>query len=148
MGLSKIRTTLLASAVSSEESALAKKRIATTPEGAIAIGRRLAELRKAKGLTQVDVGAALGIAQGLLSKYECGDLLLHGELIIQFARVLGVSSDDILGIDSRRAKPAVPAIDKTLARRLAQLQALPRRDRDTLLRTLDAFLVKSSARAA
>jgi len=135
-------------AVDMEDSVLGRKRIATTPEGAAAIGQRLAEIRKAKGLTQVDVASGLGIAQGLLSKYEGGALLLHGELIIQFARVLGVSSDDILGIDSRRAKPAVPAVDKTLARRLAQLQALPRRDRDALLRTLDAFLAKSSVRAA
>jgi transcriptional regulator with XRE-family HTH domain len=130
-----------------EESVLAKKRVATTPEGARAIGERLAGLRKAKGLTQVDVAGALGLAQGLVSKYETGDLLLHGELIVEFARVLGVSADDILGIHSRRAKPALPAVDKTLARRLAQLQALPRRDRDALLRTLDAFLAKS-ARAA
>jgi hypothetical protein len=74
-------------------------------------------------------------------------LLLHGELIVEFARVLGVSADDILGIHSRRAKPALPTVDKTLARRLAQLQALPRRDRDALLRTLDAFLAKSSRAA-
>ena len=127
-----------------EESALAKKRVATTPEGAQAIGHRLASLRKAKGLTQVDVAGATGLAQGLISKYETGDLLLHGELIVEFARVLGVSADDILGIESKRSKPALPAVDKTLARRLAQLQTLPRRDRDALLRTLDAFLAKSS----
>lgn len=104
--------------------------------------------RYTKGLTQVDVASGLGIAQGLLSKHVGGALLLHRELIIQFARVLGVSSDEPLGINSRRAKPSVPAVDKRLARRLAQLQASPRRDRDALLRTVDAFLAKSSARAA
>ena len=74
-------------------------------------------------------------------------LLLHGEPIVEFARVLGVSSDDILGIHSRRSKPALPAVDKTLARRLAQLRTLPRRDRDALLPTLDAFLAKSDRAA-
>jgi transcriptional regulator with XRE-family HTH domain len=131
---------------STEESALAKKRVITTREGARAIGQRLSALRKAKGLTQVGVAEALGLAQGLVSKYETGDLLLHGELIIEFARVLGVSADDILGIERHRAiRPTVPAVDRTLARRLAQLQALPRRDRDALLRTLDAFLSKAQA---
>ena len=133
--------------VGMEESAIMKKRAASTPDGARAIGERLSGLRKAKGLTQIDVAQALDITQTLISKYERGDLLMHGELIAQFAGVLGVSADDILGIESRRAKPALPAVDKTLARRLAQLQALPRRDRDALLRTLDAFLAKS-ARAA
>lgn len=147
MAASESGRTLPVQVIGREESVLAKKRVATTPEGARAIGERLAGLRKAKGLTQVDVAGALGLAQGLVSKYETGDLLLHGELIVEFARVLGVSADDILGIHARRAKPALPAVDKTLARRLAQLQALPRRDRDALLRTLDAFLAKS-ARAA
>jgi transcriptional regulator with XRE-family HTH domain len=144
MGTSERGRTLPVQLTGREESVLAKKRVATTPEGAQAIGHRLGSLRKAKGLTQVDVAGATGLAQGLISKYETGDLLLHGELIVEFARVLGVSADEILGIESKRSRPALPAVDKTLARRLAQLQTLPRRDRDALLRTLDAFLAKSS----
>lgn len=145
MGASHSGGTVPTVFVGMEESVFMKKRAASTPEGARAIGQRLASLRKAKGLTQIDVALALDITQTLISKYERGDLLIHGELIAEFARVLGVSADDILGIESRRAKPALPAVDKTLARRLAQLQALPRRDRDALLRTLDAFLSKSRA---
>lgn len=145
MGFRKCGGTVL-TVVSMEESALMKKRAASTPEGTRAIGERLAALRKAKGLTQIDVAQALEITQTLISKYERGDLLLHGELVAQFAGVLGVSADDILGIEKKRAShAAVPVIDKTLARRLAQLQALPRRDREALLRTLDAFLAKSKA---
>ena len=145
MGFRKSGGTVL-TVVSMEESALMKKRAASTPEGTRAIGERLAALRKAKGLTQIDVAHALEITQTLISKYERGDLLLHGELVAQFAGVLGVSADDILGIEKKRASHAsVPVIDKTLARRLAQLQALPRRDREALLRTLDAFLAKSKA---
>lgn len=128
-----------------EESAIMRKRAASTPDGARLIGERLASLRKAKGLTQIDVAQALDITQTLISKYERGDLLMHGELIAQFAGVLGVSADDILGIETKHSRPALPAVDKTLARRLAQLQALPRRDRDALLRTLDAFLSKAKA---
>ena len=141
----------LPAVVGMEESALAKKRVITTREGAQAIGQRLSAIRKAKGLTQIDVANTLGITQTLISKYERGDLLLHGELIVEFAELLGVPTDEILGVERKRgarAGPAAPIIDKTLARRLAQLQALPRRDRDALLRTLDAFLVKSRAHAA
>lgn len=145
MGVSHSRGTVPA-VVGMEESAFMKKRAASTPEGARAIGDRLAALRKAKGLTQIDVAQALDITQTLISKYERGDLLIHGELIAQFAAVLRVSADDILGIERRHAaKGAVAPVDKTLARRLAQLQALPRRDRDALLRTLDAFLSKAKA---
>lgn len=146
MGLLKTGATL-PSFIGMEESAIMRKRAASTPDGARLIGERLASLRKARGLTQIDVAHALDITQTLISKYERGDLLLHGELIARFAALLGASADDILGIVSKRARPSVPAVDKTLARRLAQLQALPRRDRDALLRTLDAFLAKSSRAA-
>lgn len=151
MRLKKSGRTLPMRLIGMEESVLAKKRVATTREGAQAIGRRLSGIRKAKGLTQIDIAKALHVAQGLISKYERGQLLLHGELIVQFAGLLGVPTDEILGVERKRgprAAPAAPIIDKTLARRLAQLQALPRRDRDALLRTLDAFLVKSRAHAA
>lgn len=135
-----------------EESAFMKKRVATTREGAQAIGRRLAALRKAKGLTQIDLAQALDITQTLISKYERGDLLLHGELIAQIAGILRVSADELLGVQLRAPRAAAPAVapivNKTLARRLAQLQALPRRDRDALLRTLDAFLLKARPHAA
>lgn len=132
--------------IGTEESAFMRKRAASTTDGARLIGERLSALRKAKGLTQIDVAQALDITQTLISKYERGDLLMHGELIAQFAGVLGVSADDILGIEKKRTShAAVPVVDKTLARRLAQLQALPRRDRDALLRTLDAFLSKSKS---
>lgn len=137
----------LPATVGKEESVLARKRIAATPGGALAIAERLTAFRKAKGLTQVDLAQRLHSTQAVISKYERGELLLHGELIAQLAAILRVSADDLLGVASRRRAGAapLPTVDKTLARRLAQLQALPRRDRDALLRTLDAFLSKSRA---
>ena len=36
------------------------------------IGRRLAELRLAAGLTQKDVARALGVAQTFIARVECG----------------------------------------------------------------------------
>jgi len=88
-------------------------------------------------------------AQSLVSKYERGELLIHGEPIAQLATILDISADDILGIErKRKTRMAVPAptVDRGLARRFAQVQSLPRRDRDALLRTLDAFL--AAARGA
>ena len=107
-------------------------------------------LGKARGLTQAGLAEALGATQAAISKYERGDLLLHGQLIAQLSAVLRVSADELLGV-SRSRKAAVslaPVVDKTLARRLAQLQQLPRRDREALLRTLDAFLGRAGPRAA
>jgi transcriptional regulator with XRE-family HTH domain len=128
-----------------------KKRVVTTPEGAQAIALRLSTLRKARGLTQVDVAASLGISQALVSKYEKGELLLHAELLARFATLLRASADDLLGLGRKRsaavAAPA-PVVDRGLARRFALIQSLPRRDRDALARTIDAFLGARHGRAA
>jgi len=92
-----------------------------------------------------------GVADGS-PKYERGDLLVHGELIVLFATALDVSSDDILGIERKRkvrvAAPT-PDVDRGLARRFALVQSLPRRDRDALTRTIDAFIAaRHGGRAA
>ena len=60
----------------------------------------------------------LGVLHGNTSDYERGELRLHGELLVKLARILKVSADEIL--------------DK-----------LSKRDREALVRTLDAFLSKT-----
>ena len=73
-----------------------------------------------------------------------GELRIHGEPLIKFATILGVSADEILGLE----KPATngPVKNRRILRRLHQLDKLPKRDQDALLRTVDAFLTKAPLR--
>jgi transcriptional regulator with XRE-family HTH domain len=152
MGLLETGRTVPAVTVGEEASVLAKKRVITTTEGARAIGRRLSEFRKARGITQVELAERLAVSQAVISRYERGDLLLHGELIATLAGILRVSTDDLLGVQSTRtrtAAPAAPLVDKGLARRFALLQSLPRRDKETVSRTIDALVAaRTGGRAA
>ena len=68
-----------------------------------ALGRSLANLRKAKGLTQKDLAQKLGVTQSVVSDYERAQLRLHGELIIQLVSILKVSADELLGIATKPA---------------------------------------------
>lgn len=144
MGLSETGLTLQAVVDGLEECALAKKRVVTTPEGAQAIAARIRALRKARGISQVELAEQLGISQVLVSKYEAGALLLHGELIARLAMLLHASTDELLGVPRRGSRkaavPTAPPIDRGLARRFALVQSLPKRDRDALTRTIDAFI--------
>jgi transcriptional regulator with XRE-family HTH domain len=124
-----------------EESALATKRGLVTEEGSRAIGERLARLRKERGITQVEMAELLGVSQPNVSDYERGELRLHGELLAKLARILKVSADEILGLETSR--PARAPRDRRLLRRLQDLDRLSKRDRDALMRTLDAFLSKA-----
>jgi transcriptional regulator with XRE-family HTH domain len=106
------------------------------------IGERLARFRKERGLTQTELARQLGVAQPVLSDYERGELRLHGQLIVELARLLGVSADELLGLEEPRGNGAVK--NRQILRRLQQLDRLPKRDQQALLRTIDAFLSKVS----
>lgn len=106
------------------------------------IGERLARLRKERGITQVELAEKLGVAQPMISDYERGELRLHGQLIVELTQLLGVSADELLGLEQPRTSAGVR--DRRLLRRIQQLERLPRRDQQAILRTIDAFLAKAS----
>jgi transcriptional regulator with XRE-family HTH domain len=121
-----------------------KRRVATTSEGAKAIAERLTSLRKARGITQVELAARLDVSQALVSKLENAEVLLHAELLAQLSGILKVSADELLGLHRSKSRrppaPITPAVDKGLARKFALLQSLPRRDRETVSRTIEALV--------
>lgn len=120
-----------------------KKRGIATQAGLEELGERLARLRRAKGLSQVELAKSIGVAQPIVSKYESGELRLHGELIVLLAGLLDVSTDELLGLEPA-VRPQAPK-DRRLVRRLQAFDSLPKRDRDALTRTIDAFLAARGA---
>ena len=105
------------------------------------IGQRLARFRRDRGITQTELAEMLGIAQPMISGYERDTLRLHGELIVQLAKILNVTADELLGLDEM--KSTMPVKNKRLLRKLQDLDRLPRRDQEAVLRTIDAFLQKA-----
>ncbi|MHC1681400.1 MAG: helix-turn-helix domain-containing protein [Clostridiaceae bacterium] len=104
------------------------------------VGRRLARLRKEKGYTQVELAAKVGIIQSLVTDYELDKLRLHAEMVIRFAKALGVSADELLGLAAVQSNGTTK--NRRVLRRVNQIDQLPKRDQDALLRTIDAFLGK------
>jgi transcriptional regulator with XRE-family HTH domain len=134
---------------STEVITVANKRKARVQEKAETIGERLARMRKERGITQQEMAELLSTSQPIVSDYERGELRLHGELIVKIAGILGVSGDELLGLERVSRSSAVS--NRRLARRIQQIDQLPKRDQEALLRTIDAFLSKSrpeSSRAA
>jgi transcriptional regulator with XRE-family HTH domain len=108
-----------------------------------AFGRRLQEIRKRRGLSQVDVARRLDIHQSLISQYERGYLRLHGALLVRLAQVLDTTPDEILAIKVISEEKA-PAIDRRFLRRLQRIDKLTAHQKKILLGTIDAFLSKAS----
>jgi transcriptional regulator with XRE-family HTH domain len=106
------------------------------------LGERLAHIRKEKGVTQVELADRVGIVQNLVSAYECGRLRLQAEMAIRFAKALGVSADELLGL-KKQAQEAGTVKNRRLRRSVQEIEKLPRRDQEALLRTIEAFLAKA-----
>ena len=53
---------------------------------------------KARGLSQTKLAQKIRSIHALVSDYERGNLRLSAEMTIRFAKALGVSSDELLGI--------------------------------------------------
>ena len=106
------------------------------------LGARVARLRREKGLTQEELADLLEVTQPVVSDYERGRLRLHGELIVALTEILGVSADDLLGLQT--SKPRNGAIkNRRLLRQVQALEKLPKRDQQAVIRTIEAFLAKA-----
>ncbi len=109
----------------------------------VALGIRLARLRKERGFTQVELAEKTDVIQTIVSDYERGKLRPHPEMIVRIAKALGISTDELLGVKAPAKKD--PPLNRRFLRRLQAVDRLPQRDQEALLRTIDAFL---SARKA
>ena len=108
------------------------------PVGEQAIARRLRELRKRRGLSQVQLAENVGIDQTLLSTYERGTVRIHGAMVAALAKALRTTTDELLAL--KEPKESASIKDRRFLRRLDQIEKLPRRKKDALLTTIDAFL--------
>lgn len=110
------------------------------------LGARIARLRRDKGLTQIELAERLRVSQPVVSDYENDVIRLPADTIAQIAQILDASSDELLGLKAptRPEGATGPIKNRRLYRRMQQIEQLPRRDQDALLRTIEAFISKTA----
>lgn len=99
------------------------------------IGQRIAELRRASGLTQEQLASTAGMASENLSRAERGKTLPHLDKLIGLSRALGVTLDELVEGRGNKTEPGTEVI--RLIRRLESLDESTARH---AARMLDAFL--------
>lgn len=117
---------------------MARRRKFTAPVDDQTVAKRLKEIRKRRGFTQTEIAEKLGLNQPLVSQYERGEIRIHASLVAAFAKVLKVTSDELLGL--KQSKHNGILNDRRLLRRLQKMDDLSRRDQQALIRTIDGFL--------
>lgn len=83
-------------------------------------GKRLRELRKAKKLTQAELGKIINVTKVSISGYESGDRTPDTDNLRRLADYFGVTSDYLLG---RSDNPELTAKDeKDIAKRMEKIK--------------------------
>ena len=74
---------------------------------------RIQELRKAAGMKQTDLAAALSVARTTISNYELGYHSMDPDVILHLCEIFGVTSDYLLGFSDVRS-PEISGDDWSL----------------------------------
>ena len=85
-------------------------------------GKRLQEIRKAQGVTQVDLAKLSGVTQAVITHYETGKRTPTLERADKLAKALGVSLDEFT--TSSKVKPSSTPKKKHGNTRTAQIMEL------------------------
>ncbi|MEW6367555.1 MAG: helix-turn-helix transcriptional regulator [Acidobacteriota bacterium] len=101
-------------------------------------GRRLADIRRSRAMTQAELGEAVGVSKRVIAYYEQADAQSRGALLIDLARALRVSTDQLLGLKAQKETPDPRAA--RLLKRLQRIEQLPSADIRVVLKMIDGLL--------
>ena len=111
-----------------------------TPESEF--GKRLMTLRLQRGLTQTQLAEMIHSTQRNISHYETVADCPPGPVIVQLAKALQCSADEILGIKPPKApfKPKEDPDTKRLWKKFQQVRSLPDKDQRAVIRLINSLV--------
>lgn len=88
------------------------------------VGRRIREVRKARGVSQTDLAAAAGVTFQQMQKYESGTNRVSASKLVQVAAHLQVPAAQLLGERNPPAPLHLPGAEYELLRLASALQSV------------------------
>ena len=107
-------------------------------------GKRLKEMRQARGLTQIELAKIVGGTQKMITHYENRVKFPPVDMIPKLAKALKVSTDELLGI--KPLKDGEFTKNKNLMRRFTIVSKLPLRDQRSIFSFINALNAKQTAK--
>ena len=105
----------------------------------VRLGERIATLRKAQGITQVQLAEMLGVAQQTMAHYEGGTIRIPVETLAQLAQHLSTSVEDLIGSPQTKIRGKRGPASK-LELQLEQVSRLPKVKQKFVSEMLDTVL--------
>lgn len=106
-----------------------------------ALGARIAQARKDQNPTQQQVADRLGIALQAFAHYEGGRLRLPASLLPLLAQMLGLTVDELLGLNVRPKGKRGPT--PRLQQQIDRISHLPKTKQHVVMEMLDAFIAQA-----
>lgn len=103
----------------------------------VQLGARIAELRKAAGITQVEMAEILGVSQQTITAYEVGRRRMAISALPILAKLFGVSLDELVG---ESAKPSKRGPTPKLQQQMERIGQLPKTTQRVVMEMLDGVL--------
>lgn len=103
------------------------------------IGEFIAEARKKKKMTQIELGEHLNVTDKAVSKWECGKCLPDSSLFEEISETLDVSMNELLRGEYIEQENAEVASNKNIISLLDEIQKLKRNE--SLMGALCAILI-------
>lgn len=100
--------------------------------------KRLTEFRKLKGMTQAQLGNAVGVSQRVIAYYENETDNIPANLLPKLATVLKISVDELLGL----AKTQKQENNKLDSKFIKKWHRLSDSDKKAVSKVVDVFLTK------
>jgi transcriptional regulator with XRE-family HTH domain len=101
-------------------------------------GKRLREIREQRGLTQFELGEAVGVSNRVIAYYEADGAQPPGALLAALAQALKISADTLLGLSP--VKEGTSPKTARLLKRLRKVGELPPADQRAVLKIVDGLL--------
>jgi len=107
----------------------------------IALGERIATLRKAHNITQAQLADALGVSQQTVQAYEVGRRRIPVSALPTVARTLAVSLEELFGESSAAARKRGPA--SRLQQQMEAISQLSKTQQRFVVQMLDTVLAQA-----
>ena len=113
----------------------------------VELGARIATLRKARSITQVQLAEKLGVSQQTLQSYECGRRRVPVSAMPAVAQHLDVSLDELFdapGQTAAKRGAAKRGPAPKWQQQIEQIATLPRAKQQVVMQMLDGLLAGST----
>jgi transcriptional regulator with XRE-family HTH domain len=114
--------------------------------GESSFGERMQAIRKARGLTQVQLAEAAGTTQRAVSYYETEAGFPPAPAVIELAKALRVSTDELLGVKPPRVERVHDDPEaRRQWKRFQMVSTLPERDQKAVIRLINSLAGATAA---